>query len=53
MDQCTMIVYGSDGEGTWYVANPDDVETIVQEHIIGGKKVDSLINEGMKIDLEG
>ena len=47
MDQCTMIVYGSDGEGTWYV------ETIVQEHIIGGKKVDSLINEGMKIDLEG
>ena len=52
MSQCTMIVYGADGEGTWYVANPDDVETIVEEHIIGGKKVDALVNEGMKIDLE-
>ena len=39
-------------EGTWYVVNPEDVETVIEEHVIGGNKVDSLINEGMKIELE-
>ena len=52
MDQCSMIVYGPGGEGTWYVVNPEDVATVIEEHVIGGNKVDSLINEGMKIELE-
>ena len=34
------------------MVNPEDVETVIEEHVIGGNKVDSLINEGMKIELE-
>ena len=47
-----MIVYGPGNEGTWYIANPDDVETIVKEHLVEGNTVDSLVNDGMKINLD-
>ena len=51
-DQCSMIVYGPGNEGTWYIANPEDVETIVKEHLVDGNTVDSLVNDGMKINLD-
>tara|TARA_B100000953_G_C17855102_1_gene369652 strand:+ start:110 stop:256 length:147 start_codon:yes stop_codon:yes gene_type:complete len=47
-----MIVYGPGNEGTWYIANPDDVETIVKEHLVEGKPVEGLVNNGMKINLD-
>ena len=52
MEQCSMIVYGPGNEGTWYVTNPDDVERIVEEHLIGGNVVQDLVNNGMKIATE-
>ena len=52
MEQCSMIVYGPGNEGTWYVTNPDDVERIVEEHLIGRNVVQDLVNNGMKIATE-
>ena len=52
MEQCSMIVYGPGNEGTWYVTNPEDVERIVEEHLIGGNVVEDLVNSGMKVSTE-
>ena len=51
MDQCSVIVYGPNGEGTWYIAKSEDVETIVREHLAEGKKVESLVNEGLSTNV--
>jgi len=51
MQQCSMIVYGPGNQGTWYVANADDVEKIVEDHIIGGNVVQDLVNDGMKVSI--
>ena len=49
MEQASIIVYGKNNEGTWYIASDQNVEQIVQEHIINGKIVESLLNEKMKV----
>ena len=46
-----MIIYGVDNQGTWYVADIDDVGTLVNEHIINGRIVSSLLNEKMKVKI--
>ena len=51
MDQASVIIYGVDNQGTWYVADIDDVETLVNEHIINGTIVSSLLNEKMKVKI--
>tara|TARA_B100000427_G_C15022118_1_gene383015 strand:- start:54 stop:392 length:339 start_codon:yes stop_codon:yes gene_type:complete len=51
MDQASVIIYGVDNQGTWYVADIDDVGTLVNEHIINGRIVSSLLNEKMKVKI--
>lgn len=51
MDQASVIIYGVDNQGTWYVVDIDDVETLVNEHIINGTIVSSLLNEKMKVKI--
>ena len=50
-DQCTMIVYSAHKEGTWYKVSPDDIDLFVEEHLIKGNKVNHLINQEIKVDL--
>jgi len=45
MDQASVIIYGVDHQGTWYVVDGDDVETLVSEYIINGTIGSSLLNE--------
>ena len=52
MEQASVIVYGKDNQGTWYIASEQNVEQIVQEHIINGNIVKSLLNEKMKVRLD-
>ena len=51
MDQASVIIYGVDHQGTLYVVDGDDVETLVSEHIINGTIVSSLLNEKMKVKI--
>ncbi|MFL2803866.1 MAG: hypothetical protein ACJ0BB_03035 [Dehalococcoidia bacterium] len=51
MDQASVIIYGVNNQGTWYVADVDDVETLVNEHIKNGIIVSSLLNEKMKVKI--
>ena len=51
MDQASVIIYGVDNQGTWYVADIKDVGTLVNEHIINGRIVSSLLNEKMKVKI--
>ena len=52
MEQASVIVYGKDNQGTWYIASDQNVEQIVEEHIINGNIVKSLLNEKMKVRLD-
>jgi (2Fe-2S) ferredoxin len=51
MSEGSVIVYDADNKGTWYIVGPDDVDTIVEEHIIDGNTVKLLVNEKMKVNL--
>ena len=51
MDQASVIIYGVDNQGTWYVADIKDVGTLVNEHIINGRIVSSLLNEKMQVKI--
>ena len=51
MDQASVIIYGVDQQGAWYVVDVDDVETLVSEHIINETIVSSLLNEKMKVKI--
>lgn len=46
-----MIVYGPDSEATWYVVNTENVEEVIEKHLVQGEKSEEHINEGMRIDL--
>ena len=49
--QCSIIVYGPGKEGTWYIVDPDNVEEIVEENLINGNKVKSLVNNRLSTRL--
>ena len=51
--QCSIIVYGpgSESGGTWYIVNEDNVKEIVTEHLVKGKKVESLVNDRLSVSL--
>ncbi len=51
MQECSMIVYGPDFEATWYVVNTENVEEVIEKHLVQGEKSEEHINEGMRIDL--
>ena len=51
-DQCSMIVYSSNNEGTWYRLSPDDIDLFVEEHLVNGNKVEHLVNEEFKVNLK-
>jgi|TARA_B110000263_G_scaffold238484_1_gene239737 (2Fe-2S) ferredoxin len=50
-NQCTMIVYSSNSEGTWYKVSPDDIDLFVEEHLVKGNNVSHLVNQEMKVKL--
>ena len=52
MQECSMIVYGPDSEATWYVVNTENVEEVIEKHLVQGEKSEDHINEGMRIDLK-
>ncbi|MBS96939.1 MAG: (2Fe-2S) ferredoxin domain-containing protein [SAR202 cluster bacterium] len=52
MEQASILIYGKNNQGTWYIADDNDVEQIVEEHIINGNIVESLLNENMKVRLD-
>ncbi|MFL2627464.1 MAG: (2Fe-2S) ferredoxin domain-containing protein [Dehalococcoidia bacterium] len=49
IEQASIIIYGKNNQGTWYIASDTNVEQIVEEHIINGNIVESLLNEKMKV----
>ena len=51
-NQCTMIVYGSNNEGTWYKVSPDDIDLFVEEYLVKGNKIEHLVNDEIKVNLK-
>ncbi len=51
--QGSVVIYGPTGAmgGTWYNVEPDDVEEVVTEHLVNGRKVSRLVNEERSVAL--
>lgn len=53
-EQGSITVYGpgADKGGTWYIVTPDNVEEVITQHLKGGQKVDSLVNDRVSVKLD-
>ena len=53
VSECSITVYGPGAKngGTWYIITPDDVEEIVNEHLVKGEKVERLLNDRLSTRL--
>ncbi len=52
-NQCSITVYGPGSNGgTWYIVTEENVEEIVQKHLLEGNKVDTLVNGNLNVNLK-
>ena len=53
--QGNVIIYGPAAQlgGTWYTMAPEDVEEIIEEHLVKGRIVKRIVNEGRSVKFSG